>query len=144
MLLSLSTTQQGPFWAHHSSGSPACLPAQLYMKYCPAAVLLFYQHQHHTILNPCVPSTGSEREKQPALWFAVCRQKEVSPQHMQTFTFGHTHYDLVTLVLILTETKSVELRVERHYTPGQPVSAWCGPQPNSRLLLNYGKEEPCL
>lgn len=22
--------------------------------------------------------------------------------------------------------------------PGNPIYAWCGPQPNSRLLLNYG------
>jgi histone-lysine N-methyltransferase SETD3 len=22
--------------------------------------------------------------------------------------------------------------------PGEPLYAWCGPQPNSRLLLNYG------
>ena len=21
---------------------------------------------------------------------------------------------------------------------GEPISAWCGPQPNSRLLINYG------
>ncbi len=36
------------------------------------------------------------------------------------------------------ELKAVELRVDREYAPGQPISAWCGPQPNSRLLLNYG------
>jgi histone-lysine N-methyltransferase SETD3 len=35
-------------------------------------------------------------------------------------------------------TKAVELKVDRAYTPGQPVYAWCGPQPNSRLLINYG------
>lgn len=35
-------------------------------------------------------------------------------------------------------TESVQLKVDRAYQPGQPVLAWCGPQPNSRLLLNYG------
>lgn len=35
-------------------------------------------------------------------------------------------------------TKSVELVVDRDYQPGEPIYAWCGPQPNSRLLINYG------
>eukprot|EP00775_Hariotina_reticulata_P013147 gene13147-13277_t len=35
-------------------------------------------------------------------------------------------------------TQAVELQVDRDYNPGEPVYAWCGPQPNSRLLLNYG------
>ncbi|KAL6749765.1 hypothetical protein V8C86DRAFT_2833769 [Haematococcus lacustris] len=35
-------------------------------------------------------------------------------------------------------SKCVELRVDQSYSPGDPVSAWCGPQPNTRLLLNYG------
>ncbi|KIY95099.1 hypothetical protein MNEG_12863, partial [Monoraphidium neglectum] len=34
--------------------------------------------------------------------------------------------------------KRVELVVDRDYQVGDPVYAWCGPQPNSRLLLNYG------
>uniref|UniRef100_A0A383VYM3 Rubisco LSMT substrate-binding domain-containing protein n=1 Tax=Tetradesmus obliquus TaxID=3088 RepID=A0A383VYM3_TETOB len=36
------------------------------------------------------------------------------------------------------ENKCVELVVDRDYQPGEPLYAWCGPQPNSRLLLNYG------
>ena len=32
----------------------------------------------------------------------------------------------------------VRLEVERAYAPGEPVKAWCGPQPNSKLLINYG------
>lgn len=35
-------------------------------------------------------------------------------------------------------TKRVELVVDRAYEIGDPVYAWCGPQPNSRLLINYG------
>jgi len=35
-------------------------------------------------------------------------------------------------------SRCVELAVDRAYAPGQPVLAWCGPQPNARLLLNYG------
>lgn len=31
---------------------------------------------------------------------------------------------------------SVQLAVDRALQPGEPLSAWCGPQPNSRLLLN--------
>eukprot|EP00879_Flechtneria_rotunda_P026362 GHRR01028105.1.p1 GENE.GHRR01028105.1~~GHRR01028105.1.p1 ORF type:complete len:274 (+),score=85.18 GHRR01028105.1:1140-1961(+) len=34
--------------------------------------------------------------------------------------------------------KAVELVVDRDYQTGDPVYAWCGPQPNSRLLINYG------
>lgn len=33
---------------------------------------------------------------------------------------------------------AVQLVVDRPYTSGEPIVAWCGPQPNSRLLLNYG------
>ena len=36
------------------------------------------------------------------------------------------------------ESREVQLAVDRAYAAGQPVLAWCGPQPNSRLLLNYG------
>ncbi|KAF7801662.1 ribulose-1,5 bisphosphate carboxylase/oxygenase large subunit N-methyltransferase, chloroplastic-like [Senna tora] len=33
---------------------------------------------------------------------------------------------------------AVELVVDRPYNAGEPIVVWCGPQPNSRLLLNYG------
>ncbi|KAI4320139.1 hypothetical protein MLD38_033649 [Melastoma candidum] len=33
---------------------------------------------------------------------------------------------------------AVELVVDRDYKTGEPISVWCGPQPNSKLLLNYG------
>ncbi|KAL3723005.1 hypothetical protein ACJRO7_035227 [Eucalyptus globulus] len=33
---------------------------------------------------------------------------------------------------------AVELVVDRAYKAGEPIVVWCGPQPNSRLLLNYG------
>eukprot|EP00850_Spirogloea_muscicola_P015660 SM000122S25767 [mRNA] locus=s122:180611:184141:- [translate_table: standard] len=32
----------------------------------------------------------------------------------------------------------VQLEVDRAYKAGEPIVVWCGPQPNSRLLLNYG------
>ncbi|KAH8965032.1 hypothetical protein BDL97_04G097000 [Sphagnum fallax] len=32
----------------------------------------------------------------------------------------------------------VQLEVDRPYHAGEPIVVWCGPQPNSRLLLNYG------
>lgn len=35
-------------------------------------------------------------------------------------------------------TNSVDLRVDRQYSKGDVIKAWCGPQPNSKLLLNYG------
>ena len=35
-------------------------------------------------------------------------------------------------------TKEVVLAVDRDYEPGDQIVAWCGPQPNRRLLLNYG------
>ena len=37
-----------------------------------------------------------------------------------------------------TESKSIDLIVDNSYQSGEPVYAWCGPQPNSRLLINYG------
>ncbi|CAN6847742.1 unnamed protein product [Brassica oleracea] len=33
---------------------------------------------------------------------------------------------------------AVELVVDRAYKAGDPIVAWCGPQPNAKLLLNYG------
>ncbi|XP_074311262.1 uncharacterized protein LOC141647116 [Silene latifolia] len=33
---------------------------------------------------------------------------------------------------------AVQLVVDRPYKAGEPISVWCGPQPNSKLLLNYG------
>ncbi|MQM09230.1 hypothetical protein Taro_042099 [Colocasia esculenta] len=32
----------------------------------------------------------------------------------------------------------VQLVVDRPYKAGESIAVWCGPQPNSRLLLNYG------
>ncbi|CAL5228874.1 g12088 [Coccomyxa viridis] len=36
------------------------------------------------------------------------------------------------------ETREVQLVADRSYKRGEPIKAWCGPQPNRRLLLNYG------
>ncbi|GFR44785.1 hypothetical protein Agub_g6117, partial [Astrephomene gubernaculifera] len=36
------------------------------------------------------------------------------------------------------DARAVRLVVSGAVAAGQPVAAWCGPQPNSRLLLNYG------
>jgi hypothetical protein len=36
------------------------------------------------------------------------------------------------------ETREVQLVADRSYKAGEPIKAWCGPQPNRRLLLNYG------
>ncbi|GMH40672.1 hypothetical protein BSKO_08576 [Bryopsis sp. KO-2023] len=35
-------------------------------------------------------------------------------------------------------TKSVDLVADREYKAGELISAWCGPQTNKRLLINYG------
>ena len=40
------------------------------------------------------------------------------------------------------ERKEVQLAVDRDVAPGEPIVAWCGPQPNSRLLINYGVVDP--
>ncbi|KAM7506526.1 hypothetical protein LguiA_016979 [Lonicera macranthoides] len=33
---------------------------------------------------------------------------------------------------------AVQLVVDRPYKAGDPIVVWCGPQPNSKLLINYG------
>ncbi|XP_026402639.1 ribulose-1,5 bisphosphate carboxylase/oxygenase large subunit N-methyltransferase, chloroplastic-like [Papaver somniferum] len=33
---------------------------------------------------------------------------------------------------------AVQLMVDRPYKAGEPIFIWCGPQPNSKLLVNYG------
>eukprot|EP00889_Picochlorum_renovo_P002438 jgi/Picre1/29468/NNA_004856.t1 len=40
------------------------------------------------------------------------------------------------------DTREIQLAVDREYAPGDPVYAWCGPQPNSKLLINYGVVDP--
>ncbi len=42
------------------------------------------------------------------------------------------------------EQREVQLVVDRAYEPGQPLVAWCGPQPNSRLLINVSPDRPGL
>lgn len=39
------------------------------------------------------------------------------------------------------DKKAVQFTADRDYKPGEPLTAWCGPQPNSRLLINYGEWE---
>jgi hypothetical protein len=36
------------------------------------------------------------------------------------------------------DSNEVQLTIDRDYAAGERVYAWCGPQPNSRLILNYG------
>lgn len=36
------------------------------------------------------------------------------------------------------ESREVRLAVDRAYRKGEAIYAWCGPQPNRRLFLNYG------
>ncbi|XP_002986460.2 ribulose-1,5 bisphosphate carboxylase/oxygenase large subunit N-methyltransferase, chloroplastic [Selaginella moellendorffii] len=36
----------------------------------------------------------------------------------------------------------VRLEVDRAYKKGEQILVWCGPQPNTRLLLNYGFVDP--
>eukprot|EP00898_Chlorokybus_atmophyticus_P007628 jgi/Chlat1/7867/Chrsp66S07342 len=36
----------------------------------------------------------------------------------------------------------VSLTIDRPYKAGEPISVWCGPQPNAKLLLNYGFVDP--
>lgn len=35
----------------------------------------------------------------------------------------------------------MQFTADRDYKPGEPLTAWCGPQPNSRLLIYYGEWE---
>jgi hypothetical protein len=37
-----------------------------------------------------------------------------------------------------SERQTIQLVADRQYEEGEALTAWCGPQPNSRLLLNYG------
>ena len=36
------------------------------------------------------------------------------------------------------DKREVQLVVDKEYAVGEQIFAWCGPQPNARLLLNYG------
>eukprot|EP01024_Parvocaulis_polyphysoides_P026998 TRINITY_DN24549_c0_g2_i4.p1 TRINITY_DN24549_c0_g2~~TRINITY_DN24549_c0_g2_i4.p1 ORF type:complete len:472 (-),score=56.62 TRINITY_DN24549_c0_g2_i4:330-1745(-) len=47
-------------------------------------------------------------------------------------------YSSTSRGMIAYDNDQVVLRVDKEYEEGQPVVAWCGPQPNSRLFVNYG------
>ncbi|CAA6660082.1 unnamed protein product [Spirodela intermedia] len=40
--------------------------------------------------------------------------------------------------MLTASGEHVQLVVDRPYKAGESIVVWCGPQPNSRLLLNYG------
>ncbi|AQK96938.1 hypothetical protein Zm00014a_041208 [Zea mays] len=40
--------------------------------------------------------------------------------------------------MLTVDGESVRLVVDRPYKAGEPIIIWCGPQTNSRLVLNYG------
>ncbi|KAL4578771.1 hypothetical protein LXL04_014902 [Taraxacum kok-saghyz] len=40
--------------------------------------------------------------------------------------------------MLTTVDVAVQLVVDGLYIAGQSVVVWCGPQPNSKLLINYG------
>ena len=66
-----------------------------------------------------------------------CSCRSLTPPFSFFFLCGHAavqamlRYDAVS--------QEVQLAVDRPYQPGEPVVAWCGPQSNSKLLLNYGE-----
>ncbi|KDP46324.1 hypothetical protein JCGZ_10164 [Jatropha curcas] len=40
--------------------------------------------------------------------------------------------------MLIAVDGAVELVVDCPYKAGEPIAVWCGPQPNSKLLINYG------
>lgn len=40
--------------------------------------------------------------------------------------------------MLTAADSAVQLVVDRPYKTGEPIVIWCGPQPNSKLLINYG------
>eukprot|EP00271_Cylindrocystis_brebissonii_P021839 TRINITY_DN8071_c1_g1_i1.p1 TRINITY_DN8071_c1_g1~~TRINITY_DN8071_c1_g1_i1.p1 ORF type:complete len:547 (-),score=89.83 TRINITY_DN8071_c1_g1_i1:824-2464(-) len=40
--------------------------------------------------------------------------------------------------MLAAEDGFIKLALDRDVKAGEPISVWCGPQPNARLLLNYG------
>ena len=59
----------------------------------------------------------------------------------------HLMRHLQAMLQFNAATRSVQLIADRAYSPGELLTTWCGPQPNSRLLLNYGLvdevQSPC-
>ncbi|KAI6680726.1 hypothetical protein NL676_034607 [Syzygium grande] len=47
-------------------------------------------------------------------------------------------YRSICKTMLTAVDGAVELVVDCAYKAGEPLAIWCGPQPNSRLLLNYG------
>eukprot|EP01023_Acetabularia_acetabulum_P033430 TRINITY_DN3128_c0_g2_i1.p1 TRINITY_DN3128_c0_g2~~TRINITY_DN3128_c0_g2_i1.p1 ORF type:complete len:518 (+),score=63.81 TRINITY_DN3128_c0_g2_i1:148-1554(+) len=52
-----------------------------------------------------------------------------------TLTYSSTSRGMISYN---SESDEVILKVDKEYEEGEPVVAWCGPQPNSRLFVNYG------
>eukprot|EP00243_Klebsormidium_subtile_P004495 TRINITY_DN18494_c0_g1_i1.p1 TRINITY_DN18494_c0_g1~~TRINITY_DN18494_c0_g1_i1.p1 ORF type:complete len:542 (+),score=174.02 TRINITY_DN18494_c0_g1_i1:279-1904(+) len=49
-----------------------------------------------------------------------------------------TSYKSNCRAMLKANAGHVELEVDRDYEQGEPIVAWCGPQPNVKLFLNYG------
>ena len=60
--------------------------------------------------------------------------RPINQQHNQQTTATTT---MQAMLAHNDAARRVELVADRPYSIGEPLYAWCGPQPNSRLLLNY-------
>lgn len=79
----------------------------------------------------CLLSIPTNRGELPWLPDSLMGSKRNQAVSLPTFTAQ-------AMLTYNVDRKGVELRVDREYAKGEPVNAWCGPQPNTRLLLNYG------
>ncbi|CAL0299167.1 unnamed protein product [Lupinus luteus] len=64
---------------------------------------------------------------------SLARRFALVPLGPPLLTYGSKCKAMLTAV-----DDAVELVVDRPYKAGDPIVVWCGPQPNSKLLINYG------
>ncbi|KAE9619871.1 hypothetical protein Lal_00040338 [Lupinus albus] len=64
---------------------------------------------------------------------SLARRFALVPLGPPLLTYGSKCKAMLTAV-----DDAVELVADRSYKAGDPIVVWCGPQPNSKLLINYG------
>ncbi|XP_047311689.1 actin-histidine N-methyltransferase [Impatiens glandulifera] len=64
---------------------------------------------------------------------SLARRFALVPLGPPLLTYGSSCKAMLTAV-----DDAVQLVVDRPYKAGESILVWCGPQPNSKLLLNYG------
>ena len=107
---------------------PSCRPLNT-LAHPPS--LLQPEHQDPNTLRSCIIAAYQRMIAAILAQYAAAGPATIrAPPHLAGCLQAMLRYD--------AGSQHVQLVSDRAYEAGQDVLAWCGPQPNRRLLINYG------